>query len=59
MVALHQGGLVQKGKECDMVDMAEELLKGADNEALLRRREMAQVGEAVTFQVVGGAATVV
>ena len=42
-----------------MVNVAEELFEGADNERFLGWREMAKVGETVAFEVIGCTATLV
>lgn len=42
-----------------MVNMAEELFECADDEGFFGRWEMAKIGEAVAFEVIRGAATLV
>lgn len=59
VISLHQRGLMQIGEEGDMVDMAKELFKGANDQGFLGRWKMAKAGKTVAFEMVRGAARLI
>lgn len=59
MVSLHQGCLVEVGKKRDVVNMAEEIFKSAEDERLLGRGKVTKVREAVGLSIVGDAAALI